>query len=371
MSIPTEETSYKFQKLNADNYYAWKFNIRMYLVGRDLWEIVEGTEVLQEGADAESTRKFRKRDNKALSDICLAVNTGLQIYVRNAKSSKEAWDSLSNHFEEKTLSRQIELRRKLYSTRLASGSSTTMIDHINHVKTIAEHLESIDDPVRDKDLVMILISSLPPEYNNLITTLETLKADNLTWNYIRDRLINEYDRKKSAGDNSNSDALFTSGGNRTGRNPQQKGKPGGKKSNQNNQDKFKYPCHYCKEKGHFKRDCEKKAAAEAAKNQNPAANASIVQSKADGKVSLEESVEHITLSWSDAIALVVRDVQCSVSSETALATGGAGKDSWWIDSGATDHMTGAEKDFVSIGKLKEPRYVNLADKSGRCESASH
>ena len=40
MSIPTEETSYKFQKLNADNYYAWKFNIRMYLVGRDLWEIV-------------------------------------------------------------------------------------------------------------------------------------------------------------------------------------------------------------------------------------------------------------------------------------------------------------------------------------------
>lgn len=48
-----------------------------------------------------------------------------------------------------------------------------MVTHVNYIKTIAEHLEALDDEVVDKDLVMILISSLPDEYNNLITTLHS------------------------------------------------------------------------------------------------------------------------------------------------------------------------------------------------------
>ena len=56
-----------------------------------------------------------------------------------------------------------------------------MIDHINRLKTIADHLEALDDAPPERELVMILISSLPDEYNNLITTLETLKEDKLTW----------------------------------------------------------------------------------------------------------------------------------------------------------------------------------------------
>jgi hypothetical protein len=364
MSIASEETSYKVEKLNVDNYYSWKFNLKMYLVGRDLWEIVDGTEMLENVPDEASIRRFRKRDNQALSIICLAVSTGLQIYIRNANSAKEAWDSLADHFEEKTLSKQIELRKKLYSIRLVSGSSKTMIDHINEVKTIAEHLESVEDPVRDKDLVKILITSLPPEYNNLLTTLETLKAEALTWNYIRDRLINEYDRKKSAsGNQSNSEALLTHGGNRGagGGNSQQGQGSGAGSGGKKNKKKKNFKCHYCHKKGHFIQDCEEKAAAQAAKNQNPA-TASIVQSTVPVAENVSSEVEHISLSWTDSIALVVHEVRCSVSSKTALAAGGIGND-WWIDSGATDHMTGSEKDFVSIGELEEPRYVTLADKS--------
>ena len=38
----------KVDKLTYDNYPHWKFNMKMYLVGRDLWDIVEGTETLTE-----------------------------------------------------------------------------------------------------------------------------------------------------------------------------------------------------------------------------------------------------------------------------------------------------------------------------------
>ena len=90
------------EKLNGDNYHAWKFNLRMLLIGKDLWDIVSGDEVLPEEATPAMRNAFRKRDNRALSTIGLAINSDLQIYVRGTKSSKEAWDALASHFEEKS-----------------------------------------------------------------------------------------------------------------------------------------------------------------------------------------------------------------------------------------------------------------------------
>ena len=99
--MAVEEAHFKLEKLTVENYHGWKFSVKMYLIGKDLWDIVQGTEVLAEDANEDDKKKFRKRDNLALASICLAVSTNLQIYVRNTKTSKEAWDNLSNHFEEK------------------------------------------------------------------------------------------------------------------------------------------------------------------------------------------------------------------------------------------------------------------------------
>ena len=73
------------------------------------------------------------------------------------------------------------------------SKGTDMVTHINYVKTLSEHLQAVDDPVSDKDLVMILISSLPEEYNTLITALETLAEDKLKWEYVRERMMTEYE----------------------------------------------------------------------------------------------------------------------------------------------------------------------------------
>ena len=64
----------------------------------------------------------------------MAINQGLKIYVRSAKTRKEAWDALGNHFEEKSLSRKIRYRRQLYASK--KGNKTTMTKQINKLKTI-------------------------------------------------------------------------------------------------------------------------------------------------------------------------------------------------------------------------------------------
>lgn len=189
----TQLSGMNFDKLGCDNYHSWKFSMKMYLVGKDLWEIVDGTET-QPAADEDDGRsKFKKRSNLALAAIGLGVRPNLQIYVRNCKTPKEAWESLQGRFEKKTLSKKIFYRKELYHASMVPG--TDMTAHIDRIKTIAEHLEAVDDAVSEKDLVMILMSSWGTEYNNLITSLETVDEEKLTWNYVRDRAITECDRK--------------------------------------------------------------------------------------------------------------------------------------------------------------------------------
>ena len=261
----------KFPKLTAERYHSWKFNMMMYLKGTDLWDIVDGVEIVREGMTAADKIKWRKREQRALSHICLAVEDSLQIYVRNTKTSTEAWQSLANHFEEKTLSRKIKYLRQLYDARPERGAG--MLAHVNNLKTISEHLEALDHAIAERDLVMTLISSLPPSYNNLVTALETLREDNLTWNYVRDRVISEYERRKGdAPSKKDSEALVVEGGRKQGggagggkfgnRNkPQNKQNNGQQQQNNNNKKTFGGTCHFCHEKGHMQRDCEKKAEA--------------------------------------------------------------------------------------------------------------
>ena len=115
--------------------------------------------------------------------------------MRSAKSAKEACDNSQKQFEAKSLSKKIFYRRKLHSAHIQKGTDIT--EHINFVKTIADQQEAVEDPVSEKDLVIILISSLPDEYNYFITALATITEDKLTFNYVRDRLIHQHDKLKS------------------------------------------------------------------------------------------------------------------------------------------------------------------------------
>ena len=58
--------------------------------------------------------------------------------------------------------------------------------------------------------MILLISSVHGEYNYLITTLEKIAEDPLTWDYVRDQLIHESEKKKSCEAGKANDGLFVS-----------------------------------------------------------------------------------------------------------------------------------------------------------------
>ena len=101
----------------------------------------------------------------------------------------------------------------------------------------------------------------------------------------------------------------------------------------------KFKCHYCKRRGHFARDCFKKKADEK-QNKNPAEAHRI------------ESVQNYDDNNDDnpEIALVIDHnlPQC---------------DGWWIDSGASQHMTFDKKGMHKYVAFKDPLKVKLAENS--------
>ena len=59
MATAAEESGLlKVEKLTAENYNTWKFNMKMYLIGKDLWDIVKGTETLSETCFCRRNKKI-------------------------------------------------------------------------------------------------------------------------------------------------------------------------------------------------------------------------------------------------------------------------------------------------------------------------
>ena len=58
--MAAEDTGFKVEKLNGENYYSWKFQMKMYLIGKDLWELVTGEVTLNAAANPEQQRRFER-----------------------------------------------------------------------------------------------------------------------------------------------------------------------------------------------------------------------------------------------------------------------------------------------------------------------
>jgi hypothetical protein len=49
-----------------------------------------------------------------------------------------------------------------------------MLVHINTVKALPDQLRSMEVNITDEDVYMVLLMSLPPSFDNLVTSLESM-----------------------------------------------------------------------------------------------------------------------------------------------------------------------------------------------------
>jgi hypothetical protein len=71
-----------------------------------------------------------------------------------------------------------------------------MLVHINRVKALADQLRSIEMNIADEDVYMVLLMSLPPSFDNLVTSLESMSTKDVDLQFIVTRLLHKVSKRK-------------------------------------------------------------------------------------------------------------------------------------------------------------------------------
>lgn len=292
------------------NYESWKIQMRSVLICNELRSYAKGDTPKPEGDAADWTRK----DEKALALILLSMSKTKE--VKKCDTSAEAWTKLEEAHESKGPVRKTILYKQLY--RMKKESNQTMMQYTAEFLNKTEQLDDAGIRIPPELLSIMLLSSLPREYESFCIAIES--RDNLpTVESLKFKLIEQEARRDHKQSNEtlkeSNDALLVKGKRFVNKNSSAKTK----NFNDKTFDKFKGNCYKCGKKGHRANEC-----------------------RSNKQFATGNSVE-------DAMPAIVLNTEPHELS------------SWCFDSGATKHMCVDKEKFSELDKNKTCKVYTAAE----------
>jgi len=107
----------------STNYRTWKFSMRMVLLTKDLWGVVDGSEIKP---SRDEVSEWEKKNQKALANISLALTPIEQHNILDCTTAKAAWDVLEKLYEGKGRNRKFLLMEQLFKMTMDGRGDITM-----------------------------------------------------------------------------------------------------------------------------------------------------------------------------------------------------------------------------------------------------
>jgi hypothetical protein len=103
------------EKLDKNNFQVWKFRIMIFLMGKGYWEFIIGDETehpfpknpTQQQIQANKT--WHEKARKVLYLLSMSVSDSMIVHIQDAKSPKQAWDTLVKMYNTNTQARKMQL----------------------------------------------------------------------------------------------------------------------------------------------------------------------------------------------------------------------------------------------------------------------
>ncbi|GJZ56409.1 putative RNA-directed DNA polymerase [Tanacetum coccineum] len=115
------------------------------------------------------TKKAFRIYNRRTRRIIETIQTEASFRHVQGTTSRDLWLSLKKAYAPHSTSREYTLKTQLL--RIKMHGDETPDAYLNRAQEYADALAAIGEPVKDKDLVMLVVSGLREEYNGLKTTI--------------------------------------------------------------------------------------------------------------------------------------------------------------------------------------------------------
>ncbi|RVW60941.1 Retrovirus-related Pol polyprotein from transposon RE1 [Vitis vinifera] len=160
------------------------------MLNHTLPDFIDGTSIclekdLSPGVINPASVAWRRQDQTILCWIYSSLTPGIMAQIIGHNTSHSAWNALESIFSSSSRARIMQLRLKLQSTKKGSMS---MIDYIMKIKGAADNLAAIGEPVSEQDQVMNLLGGLGSDYNVVVTAIN-IRDDKISLEAIHSMLL--------------------------------------------------------------------------------------------------------------------------------------------------------------------------------------
>ncbi|KAM2623430.1 hypothetical protein TB2_027936 [Malus domestica] len=243
---PTTTTRLEVDKFNGSNNFGmWQCEVMDVLYQQEL------DMVLEDKPEDIDDKQWTRINLHACAAIRSFLDKELKYPYMKETSAKELWTKLEEKYMTKSAENRLFLKKRLFRFQYRPGIS--MHEHLNDYNKILADLANLDVKIPDEDKALCLLNSLPDDYDHLTTTLLYGKSE-VKLDEVSAALVNHECRKKELKTHNSQTEAFVA----RGRTEERKsGKRGKSRSKSRGKFPAKDECAFCRQKGHWKKDCPK------------------------------------------------------------------------------------------------------------------
>ncbi|KAK3010279.1 hypothetical protein RJ639_011887 [Escallonia herrerae] len=239
-------TKYDLEKFNGSNDFSlWRKKMHAVLIQQGLLKALKGKQGLPDTMYSDVKEDMLERAHSVLL-LCLANNVLRKVSQKTTAAG--LWLKLESLYMMKSLTNCMYLKQRLYTLRMKESPSIS--DHLDEYNKVILDLKNVDIKIKDEDKGFLLMCSLPPSYEHLVTTLLYGK-DSIFMEEVDD-VINSQELRKKVSKNKreeHDDGLMARGLSTDHVGSKNKGRL----RSQSKARKLK--CYHCHKKGHYRKDC--------------------------------------------------------------------------------------------------------------------